>query len=187
MEQITIKKTTKEKEILEEAQKLFSHFGLKKTSLEDIASSLGMAKTSLYYYFKSKSELFKAVLKHESSSFIKNIKKIFESSNDIKEILTTYFKKRTEYAKELSKLRGLIAKAQKSPFISGEETLLTNLLEQGVKDEILKKINPELLAVLILSLLKGLEKNLPLIRKREIEERDYDLFIDVLFNGILKK
>ncbi len=185
--EITVKKSTKEREIVEEAKKLFSHFGLKKTSLEDIASSLGMAKTSLYYYFKSKSELFKEVLKDESSSFIKNIKKIFESSSDIKEILTIYFKKRTEYIKELSKLRNLITKAQKSPFVLGEENLLIALIEKGVKDDIIKKINPELLAVLILSLLKGLEKNLPLIRKRDIEERDYDLFIDILFNGILKK
>ena len=44
--------------ILEAAQGLFSKFGYKKTTMEDIAQELHKGKSSLYYYFKNKEENF---------------------------------------------------------------------------------------------------------------------------------
>ena len=39
------------REILSTAKALFAHHGLKKTTMEDIANSLGKGKSTLYYYF----------------------------------------------------------------------------------------------------------------------------------------
>ncbi len=51
--------------ILVEANQLFMRFGLKKTTMDDIAKSVGMAKSSLYYYFKNKDDVFESVLARE--------------------------------------------------------------------------------------------------------------------------
>jgi AcrR family transcriptional regulator len=51
--------------ILVEANQLFMRFGLKKTTMDDIAKSVGMAKSSLYYYFKNKDDVFESVLVRE--------------------------------------------------------------------------------------------------------------------------
>lgn len=53
------------KDILESAQKLFVQYGIEKTTMEDIAKAAGKGKSTLYYYYKSKSEIFEAVVMQE--------------------------------------------------------------------------------------------------------------------------
>lgn len=48
--------------IIDAAIQLFSHFGIKKTPLKDIAKSLRVSIPSLYWYFKNKDELVICVL-----------------------------------------------------------------------------------------------------------------------------
>ena len=51
--------------IVESATKYFSKFGFYKTTMDEIAKHIHKAKGVLYYYFKSKEELFNEVLKQE--------------------------------------------------------------------------------------------------------------------------
>ena len=62
---IITKDDTIREEIMEHAQILFRQFGLKKTTMEDIAKSMGKGKSTLYYYFCSKEEIFDAVILKE--------------------------------------------------------------------------------------------------------------------------
>lgn len=55
----------KKSEILEASKELFNRQGYLKTSLDDISHQVGMKKSSLYYYFKSKEELFIHAFKEE--------------------------------------------------------------------------------------------------------------------------
>jgi AcrR family transcriptional regulator len=48
-------------DILRAAEALFQKWGLKKTTMEDIAKEAGKGKSTLYYYFKSKAEILLAV------------------------------------------------------------------------------------------------------------------------------
>ena len=48
--------------MLRTARGLFARQGLKKTSLEDITASVGMAKSTFYLFFESKEALFLEVL-----------------------------------------------------------------------------------------------------------------------------
>ena len=52
-------------DIIKEAQKLFQTYGLKKTTMEDIAKALGKGKSTLYYYYQSKEQIFEEVLQKE--------------------------------------------------------------------------------------------------------------------------
>src|SRR5689334_7123092 len=49
-------------EILNGARDLFERFGFKKTTMEDIARQIGKSKSALYYYYKTKEEIFEAVV-----------------------------------------------------------------------------------------------------------------------------
>ena len=53
--------TTKER-ITEEALTLFSEKGYKGTSVKDIADAVGIKDASLYKHFKSKEEIFNAIV-----------------------------------------------------------------------------------------------------------------------------
>jgi len=52
-------------DILNGARELFRRFGYKKTTMEDIARQIGKSKSALYYYYKTKEEIFEAVLLHD--------------------------------------------------------------------------------------------------------------------------
>src|ERR1700689_4056784 len=49
-------------EVLEAARRIFARLGYAATNVEDIAKEAGMAKGTVYLYFKSKEEVFAAVL-----------------------------------------------------------------------------------------------------------------------------
>ena len=51
--------------ILKIAREIFSKYGYKKTTLDDIANAVRKGKSSLYYYFESKEDLFQAVIMKE--------------------------------------------------------------------------------------------------------------------------
>ena len=43
--------------VLEQAHDLFTQYGCKRVSMDDVANSLGISKKSIYVHFKNKSEL----------------------------------------------------------------------------------------------------------------------------------
>lgn len=45
-------------DILNGARELFKKFGYRKTTMEDIARQIGKSKSALYYYYKTKEEIF---------------------------------------------------------------------------------------------------------------------------------
>jgi TetR/AcrR family transcriptional regulator len=55
---------SREKSIIEAAKERFAHFGFSKVTMEEIASDVDLGKASLYYYFPTKEDLFKAVKTH---------------------------------------------------------------------------------------------------------------------------
>lgn len=50
--------------ILQKAHEMYHRFGIRSVSMDDIASSLGMSKKTLYQYYADKEELVKAVIEH---------------------------------------------------------------------------------------------------------------------------
>ncbi len=85
-------------EILEQAQKLFQQFGLKKTTMDEIAAACGKAKSTLYYYFKSKEEVFDEVIDLELKSLRILIKEKMDTVSSIRDKVMTYF---LEFHKEV--------------------------------------------------------------------------------------
>tara|TARA_R110002072_G_scaffold150253_2_gene298539 strand:- start:649 stop:1944 length:1296 start_codon:yes stop_codon:yes gene_type:complete len=68
----TVQHDAKRAAILSQAAKLFNHKGSRATTLRDIAESLGLTKTSLYYYVKTKEDLiyqcYMAALEHHHTN-----------------------------------------------------------------------------------------------------------------------
>ncbi len=54
--------STKSDAIIEAADRLFTRFGYRRTSMDDIAREAGVAKGTLYLYFTNKEALFRALL-----------------------------------------------------------------------------------------------------------------------------
>lgn len=66
--------------IIEAAQKLFQQFGLAKTTMEDIAKAVGKGKSSIYYYYATKENIFEAVVEKEAQSIESDIVSAIEKA-----------------------------------------------------------------------------------------------------------
>lgn len=76
--------------ILNGATQLFQRFGLKKTTMNEIAASVGMGKSSLYYYFKSKEDVFDSVVNDELQKLRSSVDKAVKQKTELSDMLITY-------------------------------------------------------------------------------------------------
>ena len=65
----------KGEQILNAAKKLFTNYGFKKVSMDEIANEAGVTKKTVYTYFSNKEELLKYCIKEE----LQNMRKIIEN------------------------------------------------------------------------------------------------------------
>lgn len=67
--------------ILDVSHKLFMEKGYDKTTIQDIIDAVGMSKGIIYYHFKSKEEVFDAVMKRQFSEANDTLAGIIESTD----------------------------------------------------------------------------------------------------------
>ncbi|MGI5860158.1 MAG: TetR/AcrR family transcriptional regulator [Tepidanaerobacteraceae bacterium] len=84
-------------DLIETGRELFGTYGLKKTSIEDLTTGVGIAQGSFYTFFKSKEELYLEVIDREGElikqKFLKEDKRIERLT---RESFKTFFKKALE-------------------------------------------------------------------------------------------
>src|ERR1700719_3973000 len=68
--------TDKRDRILDAAQKLFVRYGVKRTSIDDVAREAGIAKGTVYLSFKTKAELFAAIADRLCASTLTDAQRI---------------------------------------------------------------------------------------------------------------
>lgn len=76
--------------IVEAAKELFQKYGLAKTTMEDIARSIGKGKSSLYYYYATKEDIFEAVIVKDKASIIEETKAAIEKAGTAEEKLRAF-------------------------------------------------------------------------------------------------
>jgi AcrR family transcriptional regulator len=63
---MVVKKDEIRTRIVDVAAKIFTRYGFKKTTMDEIAIASRKGKSSIYYYFSSKEEIFRAVVEKEA-------------------------------------------------------------------------------------------------------------------------
>lgn len=127
-------------EILTQAQKLFQQFGLKKTTMDEIATACGKAKSTLYHYFKSKDEVFEAVIQMEMINLRKYVKSKVEENKTMIDKIKAYV---IEFHKEVANKVNLYRLMKQDVFSLGiskkyflhmmefEQSYIIRILEDG--------------------------------------------------------
>lgn len=121
--------------IIQGAKGLFQQYGLKKTTMDEIAKSIRMGKSSLYYYFKSKDEVFDAVLNDELMKLRSVVDKAVKKQSTLNEKLTVYA---NTYYDELIPRQTLYRVINSDDSEAGSKTRLKMILTAEV--DYLKKI-----------------------------------------------
>ena len=83
--------------IIDAAEKHFSILGFEKTTLDGITEMNGRSKTSIYYHFKNKHEIFKSVIEKEFGNVMDDLQKVLENGNASRlEMMRNYLRARLD-------------------------------------------------------------------------------------------
>jgi AcrR family transcriptional regulator len=185
------------KKIIITAGQIFSHYGFKKTTMDEIANALKMGKSSIYYYFESKEEIFEAVVLYEANLLRNELTTAIKAVESPVEKVRNYVFVRMKSFEKLSNYYNAIFDKNldhfefieniRAKYDREELAILRLLLHHGARKKVFNVKNSEYTALAVQTTLKGLE--VPLFWKKKevnLEERLAGI-LDVLFNGILKK
>ena len=159
-------------DIIKEAQKLFQTYGLKKTTMEDIAKALGKGKSTLYYYYQSKEQIFEEVLQKELQEVFIQTQFAVVTVHSAEEKLKIFAVTRIKVLSNMLNLYRLVcgeigehatcAKGLFNEYSQKEINLIRSILEFGIKTgEFNKALNQEmdLLPSVVVSSIRGIERD----------------------------
>ena len=118
----------KEEKILDGALEIFSRYGYRGATVDQIAEASGMSKPNLLYYFRRKYDIYVAVLRRTLEMWLQPLEEIRESGDPAEE-LTRYIAKKLEFSRTNPQESRLFA----SEIIQGAPQLRP-VLERQVRD-----------------------------------------------------
>jgi AcrR family transcriptional regulator len=99
--------TEKRQQILEAASECLARYGYDKTTMDDIARRIGLNKTSLYHYYRSKESIFIEVIVQEAKTFLDALQAKAIKSRGCKNQILTYLTERFHYYQHVVNLHHL--------------------------------------------------------------------------------
>lgn len=129
----------KREQILNSAKKLFSEYGFKKVSMDEIASDAGVSKKTVYTYFSSKEELLKECINEELVNMRKIIENIESKNLDFIDMVHQVIYSLLKYKKNCKFLKMLFTESE----LLGNEKLKNNLkiIDNEIQNYIKKELN----------------------------------------------
>jgi len=183
--------------IISVSSKIFSRFGLFKTSIDQIARESHKSKSSIYYHFKNKDEIFKSVVEKEIKELQDEVKKSINNQDTIKGKLKAYIISRMKYLRELDNIYAALTEEYlahydfiryiRKIYYKNELKIIRNILESGIKKGIFVVADIDSTVLAIVISLKGFEYSSVLGNYTTKSEVTIDIFLDILFNGLNKK
>jgi AcrR family transcriptional regulator len=191
------KKDQNRESILKIAREIFSKYGFKKTTLDDIAHAVRKGKSSLYYYFKSKEDLFQAVIMKEVDILAHELEIVINRNTDPVDKLRDYI------LTKLTTFRGLanfyhavendvtavgFIEEVKIRYEQDEIRMIKRILIEGVRKNEFEIYDFNLAAIGITTAIKGLEMPLAAGTYGEVNlERTVDIILKIMCYGIMKR
>ncbi|MBU3160049.1 TetR/AcrR family transcriptional regulator [Clostridium frigoris] len=186
--------------IIESASVLFQKWGLKKTSMEDIAKSVGKGKSTVYYYYTNKQEIFLIVMERLAKCIVKNSKEVINKEKKAEDKLRKYL---LEYSSEIKKYANLydivryelkedieLKTKIRTSYDTEEHELIKEIIKYGIlnkefkqytEDEV-KQISSTILGIARSMLFDLYIENLPADGGNRM-----NVFLEVLFNGVKRQ
>jgi AcrR family transcriptional regulator len=184
--------------ILAGADKLFQKYGLSKTTMEDIAREAGKGKSTLYYYFKSKEEIFDAIIRNEKEVFFEMMQNaLARETSAVKkfEAFQTIRFEKNLYSVLINETReGLMDNGQictwRKKYDDKETNILKSILRFGTATGEFRAIDDaelDKLAFIFTSAQRGIEMDLIMYDKMSESEGLLKLLLDLTLNGLKKQ
>jgi AcrR family transcriptional regulator len=192
--------------ILEAANRRFLRFGPRKTTMDEVAREAGCSRTTLYAHFRNKEDLYASLLARDAELFIEKAKKIVggnagdrgnstPGNSARKKIRAVVELTRQSYRRDnvlghaLAGDPEMTLESEAHAFTRDQESRIIGLLQQvideGIKQKVLRRVDPERVAYLMFHLGRVL------VEREVLDSHDYNLdemlplMDDVFARGIL--
>lgn len=187
--------------IVDAAIRRFSHFGISKTTLSEIAGDLNMSKPSLFYYFNDKDSLIIAVLEKLILEFHNSLRERLSGVSSAEEGVLKFIEAKHDFFKKNMQLAiqsGNIRINRDSPKVlkvmikAKQETvnILCQLINKGIKNGELHPMDTPRITRLIVETLQlgdaSLKNKFPIPTTNEIKQltKTQKELVTLFFNGL---
>ena len=187
-------------ELIEVARQLFASKGFDNTTMNEIAAMSDKGRRTLYTYFRSKSDIYMAVIDTETRRIIENIEEILPMTLPADEKLKLYILRRLDQVKETVVRNGSLKACFFRDVIKLEHarrrldvrelSILRSILQQGIEEGIFQIESASVVAVTIHYALRGID--LPNIRGQFADlgvpvAKVRETVFTMIFKGLLRR
>lgn len=181
---------TKEK-LIEVARELFALKGKKEVTMNDIAENSHKGRRTLYTYFRNKEDIYKAVINSELDNIIARLDNIANNERTVLSKLKEFIDTHLITMRELVNRNGTLhadffnniqeVELHRRKMDVKERKMIAKILSEGVRKGVFRNLDIEIVSIIILNALKGLE--VPYIRGKI--DYTFDGY-DIILKGILR-
>lgn len=178
--------------VIDVARSLFSKYGYKKVTMDEIAKKSGVTKKTIYTYFKDKDDLIKYFVLEKISNIKKIIIDIQNKDLPIEKKAHEVIYAVLNYQSEDKLLDSLRAEAKDMPlgvakkwydFINEEVLLeIKTIVTEAIENKMIKDYDVELLSFIIYKVYFALVFE----RKTKLKDKEIDKIIDFLNYGLFR-
>jgi AcrR family transcriptional regulator len=184
--------------ILATSAKLFSQQGYTGVSIRDIAQACGMTNAALYYHFKSKEDLFLAMLQRDHERAMRSLEEAANGPGDLRadltQLVTAYAKitceQRQTFQTLWRDLKQIEDTRARKLFGETRADLLRPLvvrLATAQADGELRPGNAKLFARLLYGVIMALTHEGPPGRSERVANSDIETAVDIFLNGVRRQ
>lgn len=194
----------KRSQIVEAAIKRFSHFGIQKTTMSEIADDIKISKANLYYYYPDKWSLVEAIVELLQGESDGQITKILTSGAGVEIMLSSVMDIKQEFFKKYQLLiqnlnqvniQDLQFRELADRIYENERSVTAQILEIGINSGELETIDVYATSNLYTSVMRGLglycyfANPSPVMDMNMLEaiRNQQRHFVRIFINGITKK
>jgi len=180
--------------ILNVAYNVFADRGINNTTMEDVAKASGLGRRTIYTYFKSREELFHAVIRKEIEIIIKQLNTVIGLKVSPEQKFVRFMAIHMKTIENLIKNNRLLKieflkrseriESYRQDIDKHEKECLTTILREGAQSGIFKLKDYEKTAGITLTTLKGLERDFILDNFGKSCHSILKLWQKILFGGI---
>jgi len=191
-----VKKDIRKEKILKVAHEIFTRYGYKKTTLDDISKAVRKGKSSLYYYFDSKEDLFYDVVLKEADVMKRELESVVLRNIDPVEKLRDYIMTKLTISRNMvefyhssdqdSTQVDFIEKI-KQKYIKDEIRMIKRILIEGIRKNVFEVRDLTIVAIGITTAIKGLETPLSEDYGNVSLEKSVDNILKILCYGLMKR
>jgi AcrR family transcriptional regulator len=185
--------------LIEVARQLFTRTGVDNTTMNDIALASAKGRRTLYTYFKSKTDIFNAVVQSELKILYDSLEAVAKKNLPADEKMVEYIRIRMESTEKVVYRNGTLrskffrdmrrVESVRKAYDERDFRLILSVLQEGVEQGVFEISDPIRTALILQSLMKGME--IPYIRGMingfsPSDNSQVNSVIGLLFKGIKK-